>query len=56
MKEIKFTAKIVCISSVPRYQITIPKKLVDEGYIDPESEYEFKLIPKEREDEEGEIN
>lgn len=44
---VKFKTKIVKIntSTSTRYQITIPKALVDSDVIDPDVEYEITLDP-----------
>lgn len=43
---VEFSTKIVDISNGSRFQITIPKKLVDAHIIDPEKEYIVSLKEK----------
>ena len=40
---VEIHVKIVSINN-SRYQITIPKKLIDSGIIDPNKEYTIKLV------------
>jgi hypothetical protein len=47
----EFTANIISINNGARFQITIPKKDVDAGLIDPKKSYRVKLVPIEKESE-----
>jgi hypothetical protein len=41
----EFTANIISINNGARFQITIPKKDVDAGLIDPKKIYRVHLVP-----------
>lgn len=50
----EFTANIIIIGTDPktaRYQITVPKKDVDAGLIDPTKTHRIQLIPIEKPEE-----